>query len=144
MLDLARSRRDRRADGLGTRDHAPVARKVGRSRDQRVQGNPLRTDVMNKSGGDGQFLVDLFDRLALGLNPEEIIHRSGHQEPAPEINESRWNLRQGYIRLEVVARAHDQGQAYRPDDLADAAEAIGPATARGPQVRRPDLRRIGP
>src|SRR5216683_2377689 len=83
---------------------------------------------------EGKFLVDLLDRLAPGLDPKEIIHRSGHQEPAAEIDQSRWNLRQGYVGLEIVAGADDQREAYRPDDLADAAEAVGRTHARGPQV----------
>src|SRR5580658_8736415 len=86
------------------------------------------------SGADGQFLVDLLDRLAPGLQAEEIIHRPGHQEPAAEIDKSQRNLRQGHVGFEVVAGAHDQGKAYRTDDLADAAEAIGRAHARGSQV----------
>src|SRR5882757_4975299 len=97
-----------------------------------------------KSGGDGQFLVDLLDRFAPGLDSEEIIHRPGHQKPAAEIDERGRNLRQRDIGLEVVAGAHDQSEADRPDDLADAAEAIGRAHAGGPEVRGPDLRRIGP
>src|SRR6195952_827631 len=88
----------------------------------------------DKSGGDGQFLVDLLDRLAPGLDSEEIIHRPGHQKPAAEIDERGRNLWQWNIGLEVVAGAHDQSKADRPDDLADAAEAIGRAHAGGPEV----------
>src|SRR5882757_7359138 len=51
-----------------------------------------------KSGGDGQFLVDLLDRLAPGLDSEEIIHRPGHQKPAAEIDEGGRNLRQRNVR----------------------------------------------
>src|SRR4051812_675116 len=72
----------------------------------------------DKSGGDGQFLVDLLDRFAPGLDSEEIIHRAGHQKPAAEIDEGGRNLRQGNIGLEIVARAHNQSEADRPDDLA--------------------------
>src|SRR5947209_6541403 len=95
-----------------------------------------------RSGGDGQFLVDLLDRLAPGLDSEEIIHRPGHQKPAAEIDERGRDLRQRNVRLEVVAGTHDQREADRPDDLADAAEAVGRPHARGPKVRGPDLRRI--
>src|ERR1700674_4145250 len=79
----------------------------------------------HQSGGDRQLPVDRLDRLAPGLEPEEIIHRPGHQKPAAEINERRWNLRQWHVGLEVIAGADDQSEAYRPDDLADAAEAVG-------------------
>src|ERR1700712_3962954 len=88
----------------------------------------------DKSGGDGQFLFDLLDRLAPGLDSEEIIHRPGHQKPAAEIDEGARNLRQRNVGLEIVAGAHDQSEADRPDDLADAAEAIGRAHAGGPEV----------
>ena len=39
LLDLVRGGRDRRPHGLGARDHGRVARKIGGSRDQRVQGH---------------------------------------------------------------------------------------------------------
>ena len=145
-LDLVRSGRHGGADRLGTRDHGLVARKVGRSRNQRVQGQCLSHGGRGCGhiGRDGQFLVDLLDRFAPGLDSEEIIHRPGHQEPAAEINEGCRNLRQRHVGLEIIAGADDQGEADRPDDLADAAKAIGRAHARGPQMRGPDFRRIGP
>src|SRR5207302_10617303 len=68
--------------------------------------------------GGGQFGVDLLHRLALGLQPEEIIDHPGHQEPAAEIEEGGRELRQRHVGLEVVARAYDQGEAGRADDLA--------------------------
>src|SRR5476649_2315931 len=40
VLDLAGGGRDYWADRLGTRDHVLVARYVGRTGNQRVQGNP--------------------------------------------------------------------------------------------------------
>src|ERR1700676_2118730 len=52
--------------------------------------------------------ADLFDRLAPGLYAEEIIDRARHEEPAAEIDKGRWNLRQRHVRLEVIARTHDQ------------------------------------
>src|SRR5258707_10646965 len=90
-----------------------------------------------------QFPVDLLERLALGLQPEEIIDHPGHQEPAAEIKKRRRKLRQRHVGLQVVAGSHDQGQPRRPDDLADAAEAIGRTHAGGLQVRRPDFGRAG-
>ena len=42
-LDLAGSRRHRRTDRFGTRDHAPIAGKISGSRNQRVQGHACRT-----------------------------------------------------------------------------------------------------
>src|SRR5580692_5756508 len=92
----------------------------------------------------GQFTVDLLDRLAAGLDAEEVIDRARHQEPAAEIDERQRNFRQRHVGLEVIAGAYDQRQPDRSDDLADAAKAIGRAHARGAQMRRPDLRRIGP
>src|SRR5882672_10273318 len=91
-----------------------------------------------------QFPVDLVDRLALGLQPKEIIDQPGHQEPAAEIKKRRRKLRQRHVGFQVVAGSHDQGQSRRPDDLADAAEAIGRPHAGGLQVRRPDLGGVGP
>src|SRR5882757_9109118 len=40
-----------------------------------------------------QFPVDLLERLALGLQPEEIIDHPGHQEPAAEIKKRHRKLR---------------------------------------------------
>src|SRR5258706_15903439 len=92
----------------------------------------------------GQFLVDLFDRLAPGLKANEIIHEPGHQEPAPEINKGCRNLGQRHVGFEVVVGAHDQSEPQWPDDLADAAKAIGRSHAGGSKMGRPDLGRIGP
>src|SRR5260370_11285662 len=92
---------------------------------------------------DAQFLVDLLVRLALGLQPVEIIDHPGHQEPASEIKESRRNLGQRHVGLQVVAGPHDQRQADRAQDLADAAEAVGRAHAGGLEMRWPYLDRVG-
>src|SRR5437879_13551135 len=83
---------------------------------------------------EGQFPVDLLDRLAPGLDPKDIIHSSGHQEPAAEIDKSRWNLRQGHVGLAIIARAHAQREAYRPEDLPNAAEALGTTHSRARDV----------
>src|ERR1700730_13874568 len=91
-----------------------------------------------------EYPVDLLERLALGLQPEEIIDHPGHQEPAAEIKKRHRKLQRRHVGLQVVAGPHDQGQSRRPDDLADAAEAIGRTHAGGLQVRRPDLGRVGP
>src|SRR6202051_2009780 len=106
-----------------------------------VLAQPMSPD--RSSEACGELLVDLFDRLAPGLDPEEIIHRSGHQKPAAEIDEGHRNLRQRHVGLEIIAGAHDQGEPYRSDDLADAAETIGRTHARRPEVGGPDFRRIG-
>src|SRR6266851_5415278 len=92
---------------------------------------------------DAQFLVDLLVRLALGLQPVEIINHPGHQETATEIKESRRNLGQRHVGLQVVAGPHDQRQADRAQDLADAAEAVGRAHAGGLEMRWPYLGRVG-
>src|ERR1700730_9330832 len=102
--------------------------------------NPGRRQI----SGDSQFPVDLLDRLAAGLKPEEIIDESGHQEPAAEIDERQRDFRQRYIGLEVIVGPDAQREPNRTDDLADAAEAIGRAHAGGAQVRRPDFGRVGP
>ena len=91
-----------------------------------------------------QLPVDLLDRLAARFDAEEVIDHPRHQEPAAEIEEGRRDLRQRHVGLEIVVGADDQRQPNRADDLADAAEAIGRAHAGGPQMRGPDLRRIGP
>src|ERR1700761_1021762 len=91
-----------------------------------------------------QLTIDLLDRFAAGFDAEEIVDRACHQEPAAKIDESQRDFGQRHIRLEVVAGADDQRQADRPDDLADAAEAVGRAHAGGAQMRWPDLGRIGP
>src|SRR5579871_1321528 len=96
-----------------------------------------------ESGGRCEFPVDLFDRLATGLQAEEIVHRPRHQEPASEIKERHRNLRQGYIRLEIIAATDDQSEPKRADDLADPAEAIGRSHAGGAQMRGPDFGSIG-
>src|SRR5882672_6338736 len=106
-------------------------------------GHPLGADTGNERGRRRELPVDLFDRLAPGFQPEEVIDRAGHQEPAAEIKEGQRDLRQRHIRLEIVAGADDQREPDRADDLADAAETIGRAHAGGPQMRGPDLRRIG-
>src|SRR5271156_2965153 len=95
-------------------------------------------------GGNGQFPVDLLDRLAPGLQPEEIIDESGHQEPAAEIDERQRDLRQRHVGLEVVVGTDDQRQPERADDLADAAETIGRAHAGGAKMRSPDFRSVRP
>src|ERR1700694_3968126 len=85
VLDLARCGSYGRTDRLGTGEYRLVARKVGRCRDQRVQGNPRCSNVRDRSSeACGQFLVDLLNRLAPGLDPEGIIHRPGPPEPAAE------------------------------------------------------------
>ena len=96
--------------GLGAGDHGRIAGQLGGSRDQRVQAFALRRSV---GGAGGQFAVDLLVRLAPGLDAEEIIDHPGHQEPAAEIEESRRNLRQRHVGLEVVAGPDDQGQPDR-------------------------------
>src|ERR1700681_2581199 len=129
VLDLVRCGTDGGADRLGAQDSSD--REVCGSRDPSVAILSSSNSGRRQVGGSGQLPVDLLDRLALGLDAEEIIHDPGHQEPAAEIDEGRWNLRQGYVRLEIVAGTDDQGEAYRPDDLADAAKAVGRAHARG-------------
>src|ERR1700731_1110209 len=76
-----------------------------------VPAEPISPD--RSSEACGQFLVDLLDRLAPGFDPEEIIHRSGHQKPAAEIDEGHRNLRQRHVGLEIISGAHDQGQPDR-------------------------------
>ena len=46
LLDLVRGSCDRRADGLGAQDHAPVARKLSRSRGHRVQAVLVEAGAM--------------------------------------------------------------------------------------------------
>src|SRR5205085_13244 len=107
-----------------------------------VRLGPDDTGAARVSGSDSQFAVDLLNRLTPGFDPKKIIHRASHQEPAAEINKGMRNLRQRHIRLEVIARADDQGQAYWSNDLADAPKAVGGTHARGPQVRGPDFRGV--
>src|SRR3984957_16170476 len=57
-----------------------------------VLAEPISPD--RSSEACSQLLVDLFDRLAPGLDPKEIIHRPGHQKPAAEIDKGDRNLRQ--------------------------------------------------
>src|SRR5690349_2889339 len=75
--------------------------------------------------GGVQLLVDLLDRLASGLDPEEVIHDTGHQEPASEVDKGCRNLGHGDVGLEIVVGTDDQGEPDRTENLADAAEAIG-------------------
>src|SRR5438132_4792219 len=62
-------------------------------------------------GGNGKFSVDLLDRFAPGLDPEDIIDEPGHQEPAAEIDERERDLRQRHVGLEVVVGTDDQREA---------------------------------
>src|SRR5216683_3049100 len=67
------------------------AKSVARSAEDGIRvSKTILFELFCPSGcDDAQFLVDLLVRLALGLQPEEIIDHPGHQEPAPEIEESR-------------------------------------------------------
>ena len=87
-------------NSLGTGDDRPVTGKVGSSRDQIIQASIdalysrlcLPDSRRRHIQPVGQFLVDLLDRLAPGLEADEIIHDAGHQEPAAEIDERRHRL----------------------------------------------------
>src|SRR5690242_20572897 len=95
-------------------------------------------------GGCHQLPVDLLIRFAPGFDAEEIIDHAGHQEPAAEVKERGRNLRQRHIGLEIVAGANDQRQPDRPQDLADAAEAVGRTHTAGLEMRGPDFGAVGP
>ena len=120
------------AHRLGARNHAP-----GRPQDRRKSGSAcprLRLSHRGRGsvqiGRDGQFA----GRSARSTCPWSRFRRNN--TPLRPSGTSSRDRRKAvgicgkrHVGLEVVAGAHDQGEADRPDDLADAAEAIGRAHA---------------
>ena len=65
-------------------------------------------------------MIDLFERPALGLEPDKGISKARQRRPGPEVEETRKDRCDCDIGLDDVRRANDQREPDRTDDLADA------------------------
>ena len=133
-------------DASARADHGPDRRQVGRSRGSSCPSYARRAAVQRGcASGRGQFLVDLLDRLAPGL---ECRRNNRPRRPSGTSSRDR-----GRRSGSAAAARRASGRLLEPtimaspsrtDDLADAAEAIGRAHAGCLQVRaaRPRRRRV--
>ncbi len=129
LLDLVRSGLDGR---LGRPRHARS--RQGRRRDSAADGiNVSKTipfeRVVHQAVASSLSICS--DRPALGFQPEEAIDHPGHQEPAAEIEKGRRNLAAAARRASGSCSTRRSARGSGADDLADAAEAVGRAHARG-------------
>src|SRR5260221_14272295 len=89
--------------------------------------------------------VDLIESAALGLEAERPEPDHADDVPHGEVAQCRAeHYEVGRGGLDQIARAHDQRESQRADELAAVADAIAEAHAAGAQPGRPDLRHIRP
>src|SRR5262245_15374139 len=89
--------------------------------------------------------VNLIEGAALGLEPE--CPEPDHAEDIPRSKVGQRRAEHDEIRrggLDQIARAHDQRQPERADELPAIADAIAEAHTAGTQPGWPDLRHVRP
>src|SRR5271165_5572061 len=119
-----------------------------------LQSGPSRAtqlccrDPVRHSPGDGrpgvESAADLLDRAALGFYAEEREDEACLAVPEGEKQQGWEDRVERHLRLDIIRRADDQGEAERTDDLAEIADAIAEPHAAGAQPVRPHLCDVRP
>ena len=86
--------------------------------------------------------VELFDRAAARLDPDKPESERREDVPGSEVIEGRNDRGERHLRVAVIGRAGDQGEAERVDEFSVIARPVGktarataPATTRSYKVQ---------